>query len=491
MDMKKRIYLLIGMSLIIIGVVFGTYWYHQKEITGFSETKEESADSIFGVGYAVEEYANLVSEMGAKWTRIPMICWGKVEPEPPQNGNHFYNWDRLDEIVREYEDAGLQLQMIIKASCPWGSKGFVGGYYKLMLSYPPKDEYWDDYYQFVYNLVERYDGDGYKDMPGLRYPIRYHEVESEAMYPIMWAGTVEEYGRLLKTAYNAAKEAHPETKIILSGINFGDVFDGVLSQEEFEQRAESLSKRYKNLTLFVQETLAMGDYYDIVDYHYNRDYTGVYGGIKWIREELAKHGYQKDIWAGDVASMPWVTDEKHKDILAILTNPSHPRHQEAMREYRAEQAKLSVKKFIVAAELGIKKVILEPIRDFPLGYEHSFKESWFLGGFFNDDKTPRPVVYAYAQLTEKLDNFQKIERLPEKEIYVYKVYFSDRKPMYIAWCEKGPQKISLNVDCSYVKLEKVIISETKRPITKTMKVENNQITITINNTPIYIECFKE
>ncbi len=459
-------------------------------LTSVKIRAERGTNSIFGVGYAVKGYAKIVAKMGAKWVKIPLVPWGMIEPNPPQNGKHFYQWGRLDKLVKEYEDAGLHVQIVIKAACRWGAKHFARPPESWRKSYPPKEEHWDDYYQFVYNLVERYDGDGHKDMPGLRYPIRYYEIESEAEHSIFWAGTIEEYGRLLKTACKAAKKAHPETKIILSGINFGKLLDDNPSMQELKQKSKLLPETHKKALFFIRKTLAMGDYYDVIDYHYNRNYTGAYGAVKWIRQELSEHGYQKEIWAGDTASVPWVTDKEHRDILTILTNPFHPRHQETMRWFRAEQAKLSVKKFIVAAELGIKKVFLESIRDFSKhAYKSAAKESWFLAGIFNEDKTPRPVFYAYAQLTKKLDNFQKIERLPRKGMYLYKVYFQYKEPMYIAWCEKGPQRVKLRLKniSSYLRLEKVITTANEKSIVRTIKLKGNKLIFTLDDTPVFIE----
>ncbi len=455
---------------------------------------EEGEDSIFGVGYAVKGYAKLVAQMGAKWVKIPSVAWGIVEPKPPKKGKHTYQWEHLDRLVKEYEDARLHIQIVIKASCPWGAKDFAPPPEPWRKSYPPKKEHWDDYYQFVYNLVERYDGDGYKDMPGLRYPIRYYEIESEAEHSIFWAGSVEEYNRLLKIAYKAAKHAHSETKIILSGINFGKLFDEFPSPQELKQKIKHLSKRHKNALSFIRQSLSMGDYYDVIDYHYNRDYTGAYGAINWIRQELAKYGYQKEIWAGDTASVPWITDKDNRDILLILLNPRHPRHQETVNWFRAEQAKLSVKKFIVAAELGIKKVILEPIRDFPKNaYKGWAKESWFLAGIFDKDKTPRPVFYAYAQLTKKLKFFEKVERIPKKGMYFYKISFSNKEPIYIAWCDEGPQRIKLKTTekSPYIRVEKVITTSTQHPEVKIIKAKNTKFTLTLDDTPVFIEFIPE
>lgn len=452
----------------------------------------KNVNSVFGVGYAVPGYAEKVSEMGARWVKIPSVCWGRIEPTPPQDGKHFYRWKHLDGLIKEYQNAGFHIQIVIKSACPWGTKEFASPPESWRRSYPPKKEHWDDYYQFVYNLVERYDGDGYRDMPGLRYPIRYYEIESEAQHHIFWAGTVGEYCQLLKTAYKAAKNAHPEIKIILAGINFGSLFDDNPSPEDLMRKVRSLPKKYRREISFIRETLAMVNYYDVVDYHYNRDYTGAYSAVKWLREEMKKYGCQKEIWAGDTASVLWITDVKYGDILKILMNPSHPHHRKVSKWFRAEQAKLSVKKIIVAVGLGIKKVILESIRDFPSNaYTGVHRESWFLAGFFNEDKTPRPVFYAYLQLVKKLENFQRVESLLRNGTYIYRVIFPDRKPMYIVWSEGKSRRIRLDIGCSHVKLEKVITSETGKLNVITMKVKEDKVALSIDSTPVFVECVDE
>jgi len=451
------------------------------------DTKIEGFNSIFGIGYAVPEYADLMAKTGAKWVKIPLVTWGMIEPRPPEKGKHSYKWERLDSIVKEYQSAGFHIQMIIKASSPWGAKGFASPPERWRKSYPPKKEHWDNYYRFVYNLVDRYDGDGHNDMPGLRFPIRYYEIESEAQHPIFWAGTVDEYGRLLQTAYNAAKEAHPDTQIILAGINFGGIFDDNPSERELLRKIKMAPKIHKEALNFIRKTLAMGDYFDLVEFHYNRDYVGAYGTVNWIKKEMLKHGYQKPIWAGDAASVPWVTTKENQQKIDILRNPNHPRYNEVNKWLRAEQAKLSIKKYIVAAEIGIEKVILESIIDFPMGaYKGAEKESWFLAGLVNKDGTPRPVFNAYTQLTEKLENFKKVERLKKDHIYLYRFSFIDRKAIYVGWSDEKVERITLDFDEPHVKLEKTI-TDFAKPAIEELKVENGKVTLTLTDTPIFVQ----
>ena len=74
--------------------------------------------------------------------------------------------------------------------------------------------------EFITALVERYDGDGLDDMPGLLFPMLHYQVCNEAYNELFWAGTVEEYGAHLKRLRQAARRACPQVKIILSGVCF-------------------------------------------------------------------------------------------------------------------------------------------------------------------------------------------------------------------------------------------------------------------------------
>ncbi len=51
------------------------------------------------------------------------VRWGRVEPEPPQNGIHTYQWDdesvALDTRVHAYQQAGFELVMVLRAWNTW------------------------------------------------------------------------------------------------------------------------------------------------------------------------------------------------------------------------------------------------------------------------------------------------------------------------------------------------------------------------------------
>ncbi len=82
----------------------------------------------------------------------------------------------------------------------------------------------DQYYDYVYHVVERYDRDGLDDMPGLIRPIRYFEVGNEVDYIRTndsrhgYLSPKDYIEKRLIPAYNAAKAANKDAVIMGSGL---------------------------------------------------------------------------------------------------------------------------------------------------------------------------------------------------------------------------------------------------------------------------------
>lgn len=90
----------------------------------------------------------------------------------------------------------------------------------------------NDYYQYVYAIVERYDGDGKDDMPGLLRPVRYFEVGNEVDY--YWPDSESNAGmtpteyvtKRLIPAYKAAKAANSSSVVMGAGLGMESSSDG-------------------------------------------------------------------------------------------------------------------------------------------------------------------------------------------------------------------------------------------------------------------------
>ncbi|MEP7356898.1 MAG: hypothetical protein ABI847_06625, partial [Anaerolineales bacterium] len=139
--------------------------------------------------------------------------WRFVEPAPGQ-----YDWSAWDLLAAESQRQGVSLLAEIGNSVPAWANGSQNWRDKPLDLYaePMAGSSW---YQFVSSMVERYDGDGQADMPGLTRPIKYWEIWNEPDlregwnppdYPAhQFNGTVADTVRLLQVAYAAVKAADP------------------------------------------------------------------------------------------------------------------------------------------------------------------------------------------------------------------------------------------------------------------------------------------
>ena len=80
------------------------------------------------------------------WTKaMPEgLNWESIEPAPPINGKHTYNWIAPDALIREYQEAGFRnIHIYTEARSPWACskpKPLIGSESQL-----PKSEYLKDY----------------------------------------------------------------------------------------------------------------------------------------------------------------------------------------------------------------------------------------------------------------------------------------------------------------------------------------------------------
>ena len=74
------------------------------------------------------------------------------------------------------------------------------------------------YKNFVSKLVERYDGDGADDMPGLTIPVKHWEVLNEPEFQeeplIFFQGSSADYFEILQATYETVKKADPEALVV-------------------------------------------------------------------------------------------------------------------------------------------------------------------------------------------------------------------------------------------------------------------------------------
>lgn len=467
--------------------------------------------SIFGVGYAALEppgLAPLWAKTGIRTIKLANAQWQFIEPVKPRKVRgksvHRYRWQLSDKMVKEFQAHGFGLQIILRAKSRWAGRKLTnrgldvaGGGIATTL---PKEAHMGDYADFVRAVVERYDGDGKADMPGLRFAILHYEFESEAQHAAAWQGTVQEYLRLLRTARKAARQANPRVKIILAGFDVGDIFDDIPDESTVRRRFASLGGRDR---AFIETTLKATDAYDIIEIHYNRDYTGIFKQVQWIRRFS-----NKPIWAGDAASAPFLLASG-----SHFFNPLYPQG-EAVRIFkkitagdpsttawfRRKQSELAVKKIAAGAGAGLKKVMMELTgiwkRQAGMG---GFHNNFAISNMLDENVRPLPVYRTLKLLVRKIDGFSRVERLKLGGRGIYAYRFDVRgSPVHILWYDdfkhqrpgekEARRTVSLPIRGREARITGILtgMSQTS-PKVRTRAVKNGAVRLSLTETPVIVE----
>jgi hypothetical protein len=143
---------------------------------------------------------------------------------------------------------------------------------------------------FVREVVERYDGDGHRDMPNLTRPIRYWQIGNEIRW--QWQGTIDQYLDLLKQTADVIRDANPDARIVLGALT--DALQ--IARTDLTGGPEADRQGHQRTVEVVERVLKEGaDSYDIVDFHaYDDTPAGLALIVCWLRQRIDP---SKVIWS--------------------------------------------------------------------------------------------------------------------------------------------------------------------------------------------------
>ena len=75
----------------------------------------------------------------------------------------------------------------------------------------------DSYKTFLLALVDRYDGDGNNDMPGLTKPIIHWEIMNEPEFKMFFKGTEEDFVEIFNFSSKTIKAKQHDAVIVMAG----------------------------------------------------------------------------------------------------------------------------------------------------------------------------------------------------------------------------------------------------------------------------------
>lgn len=477
--------------------------------------------------YAIPGVAQAYAQTGVTYAKPQPIfgMWGLIEPQPGE-----YNWKPLDDLVIEYQSAGFTgIQLLITVESPWASMDFPA------LLHPgntfPKEEYLDEYAAFVGLFVERYDGDGVADAPGVLYPIHHYGIERE--FTGFWPGSAEDYVRLLQTAYPAIHAADDEAEVLLVAILIGDVFDGNPDAAEVQRRLATPLKSIRKSVPEIRLILQACEAYDIIDFHSLLDYSEILPTAAWLRAELAGFGCEdKPIWIGDSFSMsalvgfdgrPFYPNslETNAALVAALeavADPADPAHDMAAKWLYAEEASGLVKKIVVAASDGLRGINVGNLEDWKtripavdVAAVPAMGTAMFMGMMetqltgrktgerlpnYSRAGDPRPPFFAIQLANAKINGFVSVENLTLADgVWAFR-FERPAGPLWVLWYDDGVLHLpgegypSVAIELPFPATEALI---TRTPTsaqgsqTETLSIQGGVLHLTLDAIPLFIE----
>lgn len=339
-----------------------------------------------------------LAEMGIRWDRPhpgPFV-WGNVETTPGH-----YDWTEIDDYITDSQSGGFGILATVWPFAKWDQAkwdsqlpGSTGSelVFEWEIGRSRRKPYdMDAYRDFVAALVERYDGDGIDDMPGLQIPIKHWEAGNEPSmqegFNTFFHGSSEDYLEILKATSEAVREADPEAHVLHAGMAGMD--PGMVS--------------------FWEPIFERGrDYFDIANIHSIGASDEL--NVPEFAELLTEYGIDKPIW---------VTEAQHRSGRTFDG-----------RDISAEEhARIMVTSYVLAFSQGVDKIFYTSFRAPPGGGGGEFEQSALIDSYGQ----PRPAYYAMKTMIAKLDGFTEARRLTAGQ-YRFTI---DGKTVYVLWGE-GP-----------------------------------------------------
>ena len=366
-----------------------------------STIPKEILASHFGFVGAAVSYDEM-TRLGIKWDRPHPgpFTWNGIER---QKGT--YSWYEPDRLVQQNQSFNLATLATIWPftgwdQASWGDIGATRTIFEERLGRGRRKPYdMDAYRKFVLSLVERYDGDGKDDMPGLKLPIKYWEIGNE---PSMQKGemtffndTPEDYLEILKVTYEVVKEADPEAKVLHAGMAGMD----------------------PSMVSFWEPILAKGSqYFDIANIHSIGASDEL--NVPAFKELLAKYNINKPIW---------VTEASHR------IGKSMGGRNISVEEH----GRIFARSYIISFDLETDKVFYTTLKSGPAS-----PPNFEMAALIDASGQKRPAYHTLKTLVQQLEGFSSVKKLAKGQ-YRFAV---DERVVYVLWgTGKFPDEVTGDV----------------------------------------------
>lgn len=444
------------------------------------------------------QYLHNFTEIGVNFFGLEFFGWHGIQPE--ERGP--YEWAEFDEQVKAIENIGGEILFKIWSGSTWASTvhpilGLNGN--RALPSSPIKEEYIEDFKAFVKAVVERYDGDGVKDMgwetpddpsDDLQYPHLFYQFEGEpdTFYPSTdctmenvkdwawahWCGTPKQYVELVSLFYESVKEENPDAVVFSPSTMFNDIFTRNYNSTVFDMivnDSKNFRDEYKR-NIFIRTLLNASENFDVVLIQGNKDYKGFLPWVTWIRKQVP----DKEIWFADAMTGYLFNNHKHshfeyaqEELLEIALRNGDSQAIDELDAFETYddlldwalglQAEYVMKKAVAAAAAGVRHIFFQ----WPLESQDPIT-GWVNVGLMEDNipqsrfvtGTRRPAFYSIQLFNEYLNGFDSVMDLNPLPLgvdpikWTWCVQFTrDGEDIFVLWMD-DPVNTSGTYDLSQV-----------------------------------------
>ena len=399
-----------------------------------------------------------LNDLGITWARqhsgyFATFGWSGVDYD--HDGENL-DFTLTDTLVTLAQDHNIQILPVI-SPLPFDEE------WQTEATYIPANK--DAYQNYVRQIVERYDGDGAADMPGLTNPIKIWQLENEPDLHNMVRGrsgnpeftSPNEYFEVLKLTSEAVISADIDSKLMINLVGIG-------------QGTGDASINYLNELI----SLGAGNYYDIFSYHV---YPKVYD-TNLLKDNLGD--FQQLI--GD--KQIWITEGGINGIYG---------------ENEREQASWVIKYYIFHLSNNVEKLVWLTLFDMSPNVPESMVAKYSgLATFAGEQKLS---YFTYKKMTEILEgsDWDNIEIVQETDgVYVYK-FNNQGQSIWVVWNDNDAAKtaqITLDKDTNSVRITEAVpmyesgdnVTDYSAAFNTEMKsITNNRLSITVGESPVFVE----
>ncbi|HEV2123338.1 MAG TPA: hypothetical protein VGW38_11255 [Chloroflexota bacterium] len=358
-------------------------------------------DTHFGVNESFLA-SHFSHQLGARWTRW-VVDWSEIQ----RNGEGDFNTDDdqntyyIDtEALRQEIRHGYQVMGVIRSTPEWAQTNPAFGVRSVPRGLDrPVDDPENAWAEFMRWMASRYAGR--IDTWAIWNEVEIPPTGPNARYNT-WAGSLEQYYRLLKVAWLAVRSVNPNGRIILAPYSY--------------HRDKEWLIRFLSVASRDPEAAAHGYFFDIVGLNLYRNPHDLYdrkkGGTPWaleaadrtgVDEQLARFGLQKPVWVTEVNSMPY--DDRN------VEGWDPAARNDGFRITLDEQASFLIQAYALGIAAGYETIFWQAMRDDPPPVPD---ELWGLVRFHPDwvnadPASIRPAYTAYQVATRYLSNADRVE----------------------------------------------------------------------------------